>query len=240
VSRERPTRQVFEQIADAVKSLIGIGGAAGGGAGRFTGKFGAGVAQWRPDVLRVLAMLGEPASLAGQVLFQMQTESGGNPNAINLTDSNAQAGDPSRGLLQTIMSTFLAYAGPLRSLGIYNPLANIYAAVNYAIHTYGRSLMRGGMGLGSGHGYDNGGWLEPGLTLAYNGTGGREAVLTRSQASALQRVSDALASMSGRSGGGRASQVAENLHIMLPDGATVGQLVSELNFQLQHAKLSGR
>jgi hypothetical protein len=77
--------------------------------------------------------------------------------------------------------------------------------------------------------------------MAVNSSGGREAVLTGRQAGALQTVSEALAAMSGsRGGGGRASQVAENLSIMLPDGATLGQLVSELNFQLQHAQLSGR
>ena len=142
-------------LKDAVSSLLSFGGS--GGTGKYTGHYGAGVAQWRGTVLEALSLLGEPASLVGQVLFQMQTESGGNPNAINLTDSNAAAGDPSRGLLQTIMTTFLAYAGPFRNRSIYNPLANVYAAINYAIHTYGRSLMRNGMGLGSGHGYANGG-----------------------------------------------------------------------------------
>ena len=53
---------------------------------KYTGKYGSGVAQWRGDVLRALAMEGLSTSLAGQVLYQMQTESGGNPNAINLTD----------------------------------------------------------------------------------------------------------------------------------------------------------
>ena len=75
----------------------------------FTGSYGVGVSQWTPDVLRVMSMLGLPSSDLGTVLTQMMTESGGNPNAINLTDSNAAAGDPSRGLMQTIMSTFEAY-----------------------------------------------------------------------------------------------------------------------------------
>jgi hypothetical protein len=135
--------------------------------------FGGGVRQWAPLVLRVLAMLGQPAADLGVVLSQMQTESGGRVNAINLTDSNAAMGDPSRGLMQVIGSTFAAYAGPFRGLGIYNPLANIYAGLNYAIHRYGPAWTRV---LGQGHGYDSGGFLPPGLSLAYNGTGRPELV----------------------------------------------------------------
>ena len=54
-------------------------------------------------------------------------------------------------------------------------------------------------------------------------------------------MTDALASvLSGRSGGtGRTSQVAENLSIMLPDGAAIGTLMTELNFHLKQAELSG-
>jgi TP901 family phage tail tape measure protein len=149
-------------ITDAIRKLTGESNKFGGGAGRYKGKISGGVAQWRPQVLQALKMLGEPSSLANNVLYQMMTESGGNPNAINLTDSNAAAGDPSRGLMQTIMSTFEAYAGPFRSRSIYNPLANIYAAINYAIHRYGRSLMSNGMGIGSGHGYAAGGTIPAG------------------------------------------------------------------------------
>jgi hypothetical protein len=103
----------------------------------------------------------------------MQTESGGNPNAINLWDINAQHGDPSRGLMQTIGSTFAAYHVAGTSSNIYDPLANIAAAINYALHVYGPTLMRGGMGMGSGHGYSDGGWInEPvaGYGLKSGGT----------------------------------------------------------------------
>jgi hypothetical protein len=137
----------------------------------------AGVTQWETTVAHALAMEGLAASLLPRVMYQMQTESGGNPNAINLTDSNAAAGDPSRGLMQTIMTTFMAYHWPGTSYDIYNPLANIAAALNYADHVYGPTLMSGGMGIGSGHGYDTGGWLPPGLSVAYNGTGRPEQVI---------------------------------------------------------------
>jgi SLT domain-containing protein len=76
--------------------------------------------------------------------------------------------------VQVIGSTFNAYAGPFRSLGIYNPLANIYAGLNYAIHRYDGYWTSV---LGQGHGYDRGGLLRPGWSLAYNGTGRSERVL---------------------------------------------------------------
>jgi hypothetical protein len=64
-------------------------------------------------------------------------ESSGNPNAINTTDSNAQAGHPSQGLMQTIPSTFQAYALPGYNTNILDPVSNIIAAVRYARATYG-------------------------------------------------------------------------------------------------------
>jgi SLT domain-containing protein len=164
----------------------------GGGGGApttapFTGNVG--VAQWAPVVARALSMLGLPLSLESNVLYQMQTESGGNPRAINLTDINAQMGDPSRGLMQVIESTFAAYHVPGTSMDIYDPLANIAAALNYARARYGPTLMSGGMGVGSGHGYDSGGWLPTGLTMAYNNTGSPELVLSHSQLAGMKAAS---------------------------------------------------
>lgn len=137
-------------MSSAMKSAIRQAFAA------MVGNVGAGVQRWTGLVQKALGMEGLSPMLAGRVLFQMSTESGGNPNAINLSDSNAAAGDPSRGLLQTIMSTFTAYHWPGTSWNIYDPLANIAAAINYARHRYGPLLMSGGMGMGSGHGYGHG------------------------------------------------------------------------------------
>jgi SLT domain-containing protein/phage-related protein len=131
-----------------------MGGSGGGIGGGHVSAPGAGVARWTPEVLRALAMLHQPASLLNAVMHRMMQESGGNPNAINNWDSNAAAGDPSRGLMQTIGSTFAAYAGPFRGAGIYNPMANIYAGLNYALHRYGNiysAMMRpGGYVFGTG------------------------------------------------------------------------------------------
>jgi hypothetical protein len=105
---------------------------------------GAGAAQWRPVVDAVLRTLGQSLTLDNGILSLIQHESGGNPNAINLTDSNARAGHPSQGLMQTIPSTFYAYAGPYASRGITDPFANIYAGVNYALHNYGAGMLAAG------------------------------------------------------------------------------------------------
>ena len=142
--------------AKAMKALGNIAGKIGSFFAHLVGGGGGGVGQWMGVVLQALALNGLPASLAGQVLRQIATESGGNPNAINLTDINAQRGDPSRGLLQTIGSTFAAYHVAGTSNNIYDPLANVAAAINYAKHVYGPTLMSGGGGLGSGHGYAKG------------------------------------------------------------------------------------
>ncbi|MFE2101079.1 NlpC/P60 family protein [Streptomyces sp. NPDC059468] len=63
-------------------------------------------------------------------------ESSGNPRAINLTDSNAAAGHPSKGILQTIDSTFNAYSIKGHK-DIWNPVDNIIAGVRYAESRYG-------------------------------------------------------------------------------------------------------
>jgi hypothetical protein len=132
--------------------------AAQAGLSQQVGNVGSGVARWAGLVLQALAMEGLPASYLHYVLYQMQTESGGNPNAINNWDSNAAAGDPSRGLMQTIMSTFLAYHWPGTSFNIYDPLANIAAALNYGAHN-GRGFGTGAGQIGSGHGYAAGGLI---------------------------------------------------------------------------------
>ena len=178
--------------ADSIKAKLGFGKggapAAGGTGGQYHGAVGGGVEQWRGTVLRVLKELHQPASWADTVLRRMNQESGGNPNAINNWDSNAAAGIPSQGLMQTIPPTFSAYAGPYASRGITDPLANIYAGCNYAINRYG-SLA--GMNRPGGYKdggiipelrptlYDTGGVLPTGLTLVSNQTGHPETVLNR-------------------------------------------------------------
>jgi SLT domain-containing protein len=170
-------KSLMEGLAQGIKSHEHQAVAAAAAAAHRVANAGSGVQRWAGLVSQALRMEGLSPGLAGNVLYQMSTESGGNPNAINNWDINAQRGDPSRGLMQVIGSTFAAYHWPGTSMNIYDPLANIAAALNYARHVYGPSLMSGGMGIGSGHGYDAGGWLPTGLSLAWNNTGRPERVL---------------------------------------------------------------
>lgn len=112
-----------------------------------------GVSQWRTTVIRALKMEGlYNAENVKRTLYQMQTESGGNPKAINLWDSNAKKGTPSKGLMQVIDPTFKAYARAGYNKNIYDPLSNILASVRYATARYG-SLAKAYRGVG----YANGG-----------------------------------------------------------------------------------
>lgn len=66
----------------------------------------------------------------------IERESGGNPNIRNDWDSNAASGQNSRGLTQTIPSTFEAYHQPGTSKNIYDPVANVAASMNYVMERY--------------------------------------------------------------------------------------------------------
>lgn len=112
-----------------------------------------GVEQWRTTVIKALKMEGQySASNVARTLMQMQTESGGNPRAINLWDSNAKNGIPSKGLMQVIDPTFKAYARAGFDKNIYDPLSNILASIRYAVSRYG-TLAKAYRGVG----YANGG-----------------------------------------------------------------------------------
>ncbi|MEU9476140.1 LysM peptidoglycan-binding domain-containing protein [Streptomyces sp. NPDC048191] len=91
---------------------------------------------WIKHSLAIMAKNGIPGSYDG-IHRNVMRESSGNPKAINLWDSNAAAGHPSIGLLQVIQPTFTAYHVPGTSSDIYDPVANITAACNYAYHRYG-------------------------------------------------------------------------------------------------------
>ncbi|XJZ60241.1 tape measure protein [Lactobacillus delbrueckii subsp. bulgaricus] len=137
--------KMTSMISDKLKKLIQgykddseEGGGDGGSSVANPG--GAGVMRWKPYVIRALKANGiNPTSYrVSKILATIQRESGGNPRAINLWDSNAKAGIPSKGLMQTIGPTFNAYK--LAGHGdIYNGYDNLLAAINYIKHRYGTS-----------------------------------------------------------------------------------------------------
>jgi SLT domain-containing protein len=148
---------------------------------------GSGVQRWAPVVRQALGLVGQPTSLVQTTLRRMNQESGGNPRAVNLWDSNARAGHPSVGLMQVIRPTFRAHAGRFRNTGPFlygtsiDPLANVYSSMRYALSAYG-SLSRAYNRPG---GYDSGGWLPPGITPVVNETGKPEAILNPAQWDAM-------------------------------------------------------
>lgn len=155
-------------------------------------KPGAGVKQWSSVVLKALAEVGQPASLLNTTLRRMNQESGGNPRAVNNWDINAKNGTPSVGLMQVISPTFRRHAGKYKNKGPFlhgvsvDPMANIYASMRYALAQYG-SLSRAYNRTG---GYDSGGWLQPGATLAANDSGKPEPVFTSGQWSMISTLAN--------------------------------------------------
>ncbi|MGW0424990.1 transglycosylase SLT domain-containing protein [Streptomyces sp. NPDC003015] len=91
---------------------------------------------WIKESLDIMKAKGIPGSYNG-LHRNIIRESSGNPNAINNWDINAINGIPSKGLLQVIPPTFQAYHVAGTSWNIYDPVANITAAANYAAHRYG-------------------------------------------------------------------------------------------------------
>ncbi len=96
------------------------------------------VAQWITEARKILIAHGVPSSAISEADINMiiQHESAGNPHAQNNWDSNAAAGHPSKGLMQTIDSTFNSYSLPGHK-DIWNPVDNIVAGVRYALARYG-------------------------------------------------------------------------------------------------------
>jgi len=174
---------------DLVQAITGLVGGGGGKGGTSTPVHVSGsVASW---FQKAVQLTGVGAGWIPDLETIAHYESSDNPNAINNSDSNAAAGDPSRGIMQTIMSTFTAYHQPGTSMNIYDPVANIAAAINYIRARYGtvadvpgiRSLASGGGYVG----YDSGGWLPPGpqSQIPVNQLGQPEAVLTPQESQAF-------------------------------------------------------
>ncbi|WP_253195293.1 transglycosylase SLT domain-containing protein [Streptomyces sp. MP131-18] len=91
---------------------------------------------WIREALDIMAANGIPGTYEG-LHRNIMRESSGDPNAINLWDINAINGTPSIGLLQVIQPTFDAYHVEGTPYDLYDPVANLTAAANYAADRYG-------------------------------------------------------------------------------------------------------
>ena len=198
----------WQKIKDLVSGLFASGGGGGGGAER-----------WAGVVQLALGMLGQPQGLVPTVLRRMNQESGGDPAVVNRWDSNWQKGTPSVGLMQVIGPTYRSHADPRRNVGPYlygtsiDPLSNILAGMRYSISRYGSMAA----GFNKAGGYDSGGYLPPGWSMAFNGTGKNEPVIPADD------LHDTL-----RNGGGGGGQ---SLQVLAREPMTTGEiqrLASEL------------
>lgn len=175
-----------------------------------------------------------PKRLAS-LLRRMGQESGYNPNAINNWDVNAKNGTPSKGLMQVIQPTFDAYRDKSLGNDIWDPLQNIVASIRYTLARYGNLETGwdrpGGYaegGLVKPYLHDNGGYLQPGLSVISNQTRKPEHILTDRQWDAL--YTDRTKSREG---------ITQNLYIR-DTSATVGQIASELDWGMRSAQIRGR
>ncbi|KOV75595.1 lytic transglycosylase [Nocardia sp. NRRL S-836] len=125
------------------------GGGGGGGGGSVGGMGPSGgppsgspppgnVEEWIREAIKILQANGIPVTEDNidEIWKIIEKESSGNPHAINLWDSNAQKGTPSKGLMQCIDSTFNAHKLPGHD-DIWNPVDNIIAGVRYTFSRYG-------------------------------------------------------------------------------------------------------
>lgn len=132
---------VFEYVKKKIKDFFSFDSGSTGNIGQWIGK--------------AIAITGVPASWFNPLVTIAKHESGGNPRAINLWDTNAKRGIPSQGLMQTVPPTFKAYKLPGLD-DILNPVHNAVAAINYIKSRYGsvfnvpgiKSLARGGKYIG--------------------------------------------------------------------------------------------
>ena len=176
-------KTLLTDAAKKAESMLGGGGASGGAAS---------LPQLSSWFTQAAKLAGAPASWIPDLETIAIHESSDNPNAINMSDSNAAAGDPSRGLMQLIATTFDQYHVPGTSMSIFDPVANIAAGIGYIRSRYGTpgavpgivSLAQGGQYVG----YDSGGVLPPGMTMAVNQSGKPEAVLTADEAAAFKEI----------------------------------------------------
>lgn len=147
---------VGKWIANALKAV-----------GSFFGKFFHGPGNIGKWISAAENITHTPANWGPAIARRIQFESGGNPNAQNNTDINARRGQNARGLMQVIPATFARYHQAGTSSNIFDPVANIAAALNYIKARYGSIFRidppRGGYKKGGPVDLKNGMPMVPGF-----------------------------------------------------------------------------
>lgn len=150
--------------------------ASGGGAVQYDPSKGA--EQWRPVVRQALQKIGANYGITNvqawedAMVRQIQTESGGNPNVDNLNDTDGKGGTQAvYGLGQFLPTTFAAHnvtGGDLR-----DPVAQIYAMIDYVATKYGMDTTGAPKQIGRGVGYASGGMIKG------RGSGSSDSIIAR-------------------------------------------------------------
>lgn len=145
---------MFDWIAKMLAPLNGDGG------GPQDNPAGGEVSRWASLVKKALRANGLPDNEAytNAWLRQIQSESGGNPKAVQggYTDINTLTGDLAKGLVQTTSRTFNAFKFAGHG-DIFNGYDNLLAGIAYAKSRYGANMLSV---IGHGHGYANGGLVS--------------------------------------------------------------------------------
>lgn len=213
---------IKRKFGDLLQGFKDFAGGAINGAKDDLGK-SAGALKYRGMAKAALKHTGDYSfSNLNSLMKRMRQESSFNPKAINLTDSNARRGTPSKGLMQVIDPTFASYRD--RSLGndIWDPYQNTVASIRYTKARYGNvqtGWNRSGGYFGGGlvdnlvpFLHDGGGYLNPGKSVMENRTKAPEPVLTAPQWDTMFTIADGV-----RAGKGGDVYHIENITIPVED-----------------------
>ena len=195
---------------------------------------GSGVQRWKPYVIQALKANGFDASdyQVAAWMRVIQRESNGNPRAINLWDSNAKAGIPSMGLVQTIGPTFNAYKFPGHN-DVYNGYDDLLAGIHYMKAIYGSGSSAFARVSGP-EGYANGGLITQPIH-ALVGEDGPETILPLTKTSrAWQLLGQAVTNINHNLGNGAVAESessgTDDLGKKLDN---IADLLTKLSFVLQ-------
>ncbi|AAT36498.1 minor tail protein [Lactobacillus phage phiAT3] len=195
---------------------------------------GSGVQRWRPYVIQALKANGFDASdyQVAAWMRVIQRESNGNPKAINLWDSNAKAGIPSMGLVQTIGPTFNAYKFPGHN-DVYNGYDDLLAGIHYMKAIYGSGSSAFARVSGP-EGYANGGLITQPIH-ALVGEDGPETILPLTKTSrAWQLLGQAVTNINhGLGNGAVAESESSGTDDLGKKLDNIADLLTKLSFVLQ-------
>lgn len=164
------------------------------------------------------------------ILNVIQHESGGNARAINLWDSNAQAGHPSKGILQFVDGTFLHYAMPGHH-DIWKPFDQLLAMFNDT--TWRSDLTLGGWGPSGGRRYANGGWADkPSIFGEVDGE--PEIAINPARSTADNHIIEAIKARAAKNPNGMSAKLNRIIRAGRYDGSMIAPSTNISNISNNH------